>query len=193
MSERMLAGNLWRERQIARHLSPHLRATDAVLDLGAGSCKLAKLLIGREGLEVIAVDVVDHNVTDLPLTLYDGERLPFADGSFDTVLLIFVLHHAADPDGLLREALRLSRRQVLVVEDAPVGRWQARAWRVWDYLLNHGSHDDVAIAHEARSVRSWRDWLDAATGLEPAVVRTFRTAFPLFWTVPHVLLVVRPR
>ncbi|MCX6138978.1 MAG: class I SAM-dependent methyltransferase [Ignavibacteriales bacterium] len=41
-------------------------------------------------------------------------RLPFEDRSFDTVLLFEVLEHVEDPVPLIREALRVSRKNVLV-------------------------------------------------------------------------------
>ena len=54
--------------------------------------------------------------THVPVTPFDGEHLPFADGSFDAVILVDVLHHASDPLALMREALRVSRG-LLVVKD----------------------------------------------------------------------------
>jgi SAM-dependent methyltransferase len=48
----------------------------------------------------------------------DGATLPFPDKSFDFVLFSYVLHHAADDAiRLLREAGRVARRQVFVLED----------------------------------------------------------------------------
>jgi ubiquinone/menaquinone biosynthesis C-methylase UbiE len=43
-----------------------------------------------------------------------GERLPFEDNSFDTVLVFEVLEHVQDPEKLLREAKRVSAGNVLI-------------------------------------------------------------------------------
>jgi ubiquinone/menaquinone biosynthesis C-methylase UbiE len=53
----------------------------------------------------------------LPVVIYNGLDIPFKDNSFDVVLILFVLHHAAEPARLLREAKRICRRSVIVFED----------------------------------------------------------------------------
>jgi 2-polyprenyl-3-methyl-5-hydroxy-6-metoxy-1,4-benzoquinol methylase len=46
--------------------------------------------------------------------VYDGQRLPVADDSVDTVVLFEVLEHLQDPAAVLREARRVATRNVLV-------------------------------------------------------------------------------
>lgn len=50
------------------------------------------------------------------MQLYDGVRIPYADRTFDVVILAEVLHHEQDPDRLLRESIRISRR-LLIIKD----------------------------------------------------------------------------
>jgi len=50
---------------------------------------------------------------------YDGERLPFDDGAFDTVVSFQVLEHTPDPEGLLREMARVTRRAGTLILTAP--------------------------------------------------------------------------
>ena len=40
----------------------------------------------------------------------DGERLPFADGSFDVAFCVATLHHALDLRGMVGELARVTRR-----------------------------------------------------------------------------------
>lgn len=151
---------------------------------------MTKALGAVNELAVTAIDVVDHNVTDVPLLLYDGRTLPFDDKAFDVSLLVFVLHHAADPEVLLREAVRVTRSTVLVVEDAPSNLLERGLWRVWDYLLNHGAHDDIAVAHRARSKDQWRTFLKNE-GLPTYPPYAFRTFFPVLCSYPHALFAVQ--
>jgi SAM-dependent methyltransferase len=72
--------------------------------------------------DVTVVDVVDVRRTrGLPFSLYDGVNLPFPDGRFDVAMLNFVLHHVPDERkvALLREALRVARQTVFILEDTP--------------------------------------------------------------------------
>ncbi len=50
---------------------------------------------------------------------YDGTRMPFDDGAFDTVVSFQVLEHTPDPEGLLREMARVTKRGGLLILTAP--------------------------------------------------------------------------
>lgn len=103
-------------RMLAR-LEPHLAGT-RLLDLGGGNGLLAAGIRASTDLEVTLADVLDYRMTDeVPLvTLERGAALPFGDRAFDTVVLYLVLHHTADPDGLLAEAARVCARRLVVME-----------------------------------------------------------------------------
>lgn len=102
-------------RLISEHLAhnvasvaPYIAAGSSVLDVGAWDGLLGEALIQRLSCRVLGVDVVDRNQGRIPFRLFDGDRLPVAeDERFDVVLLLYVLHHAADDLALLREARRV--------------------------------------------------------------------------------------
>jgi ubiquinone/menaquinone biosynthesis C-methylase UbiE len=126
---------LHRARWTARYLRRFIARENSVLDIGAGDCRLAEFLQRRIGCEVVPVDVEDFNETDLPLTLFDGKRLPFDDDSFDVVLLIFVLHHAEDAKACLEEARRVARERVIVFEDITTNIWDRFMFRIFHRWL----------------------------------------------------------
>jgi len=99
----------------------------------------------------VPVDVEDYNRTPLELTLFDGRELPFADASFDIVLLLFVLHHAEDARAVLREATRVCRRHVIVFEDVNL------TWL--DRLVFRGFHR--LLAWSEKIPRPHREWTPA--------------------------------
>src|ERR1700694_6029417 len=95
-----------RTQALVNELEPFISSEDKVLDIGAGSCQVADGLINTLAIDVTPMDVVSHNTTSLPLQIYDGEQIPYEDNTFDTSLLIFVLHHAVNAEKTFREAQR---------------------------------------------------------------------------------------
>jgi ubiquinone/menaquinone biosynthesis C-methylase UbiE len=100
-------------------VGPWVPRGSRLLDVGSWDARTAALLRDERGCDVLAVDVVDKNVTDVPFATFDGLTLPADDGSRDVVTLLYVLHHAADDLALLREARRViaAGGRVLVAED----------------------------------------------------------------------------
>lgn len=190
--ERRGANIHWREKGIVRHFSRYIAKGSNVLDIGAGSGKLAQVVVATTGADIELVDVVDHNASGLPLKLYDGNRLPYDDGAFDTCLLVFVLHHATDAERLFAEAVRVSRRQIIVVEDTPGNAFENLAWKKWDYFLNHGHHEDIAVAHTAGTIEKWHDFF-AAAGVQVVARHTFRSLFPVLNMYRHTAFILQKR
>jgi len=85
----------------------------SILDIGCGVGAFVRRL--REfSSRVAGIDVDRERVTEggkaVPdLALAVGERLPFADGAFDVILLHEVLEHVTDDQATLREANRVLR------------------------------------------------------------------------------------
>lgn len=65
-------------------------------------------------LEVaLPVDAVGREET----IVYDGIRMPFETGAFDSSLAMYVLHHAPDPEIVLDEMKRVSKKRIILVEE----------------------------------------------------------------------------
>ncbi|MBI2446377.1 MAG: methyltransferase domain-containing protein [Parcubacteria group bacterium] len=88
---------------------------DRILDLGSGAGDVGEKIKTKMDKNVVLADTNNFNKASLPFLLYDGNKLPFGDGSFDTVLLITVLHHASNYTNVLGEARRVASR-IIVIE-----------------------------------------------------------------------------
>lgn len=108
---------LCKARKVGAHCGPYVKGK--VLDVGAGRCLIAKELQDKYNVSVTCIDIDDLNQTDLKLIVYDGKTIPFPPGSFDTILLVYVLHHCDDPVAVLEECRRVCRKggRIIIFED----------------------------------------------------------------------------
>ena len=166
------AGHGWlvhprRVRVLAERAAQLLPPGARVLDVGAGDGQLAAAVLDRRAdLRIEGIDVLVRPATRIPVSSFDGRRIPRPDRSVDAVMLIDVLHHADDPAALLREAVRVARTCVVLKDHVCQHRLARAVLRVMDHVGNakHG----VALPHNYWSRRQWADALGALQ-LEPAV------------------------
>lgn len=134
-----------RRRRVARaydmaaEIARYLRVGDRVLDVGCGNGFIAHHLSALVETPVLGVDLHESPQAPIAYQRFDGRRLPFGAGGFDALLLCYVLHHSADPAGLIVEAARVLRpgAMLVVYEDIPATIvdkllcWRhERAWRL---------------------------------------------------------------
>lgn len=110
-----------------------------MLDVGTGTGRIAQLLSG-DADGVTAIDkspemlrLARARLQSLPagkVNLVQGDflSLPFADGSFDTIVFHQVLHYAQEPDRVLAEAARVARdgARIAIVDFAAHDREELR-------------------------------------------------------------------
>jgi SAM-dependent methyltransferase len=103
--------------RVSAAVAKHVGRADSLLDVGCGDGANALRVAAAVGAgRVVGVDVHRRETTHIETHVYDGLHLPFDDQSFEAVSIVDVLHHASDPRQVLREALRVAGR-VVVVKD----------------------------------------------------------------------------
>lgn len=100
---------------------------DRLLDVGGGTGVIAQAMAELFPVgSVQTVDLVDRFCPTLSVAArqYDGERLPFADGTFDAATLNNVLHHVPIDArvGLLREIRRVAAGPLYIKDHVRRGR-----------------------------------------------------------------------
>jgi SAM-dependent methyltransferase len=147
----------WKRRAEARatlmHVHDFVPSGAVVLDIGCGAGYVLEVVTEERGCTGIGCDVVRQPVAIERFTIFDGARLPFADKSVDVAFLVFVLHHADDPGILLREAARVARQAVIVVEDTPEVGLEHR-WGAY-HVHSFGKRHNIPWDGRVRSTDEW--------------------------------------
>ena len=106
-----------RARVLSEYLAKLIPEDFHLLDVGCGDGLLAHLITQkRPDLNLRGIDVLVRDHTHIPVDEFDRQVIPYANASFDGVIFVDVLHHTQDPMVLLREAVRVARK-VIVIKD----------------------------------------------------------------------------
>jgi SAM-dependent methyltransferase/DNA-binding transcriptional ArsR family regulator len=141
-----------------------------LLDIGTGTGRVLELLAPRvrQGLGIDASKAMlalarsrlaGPEFAHCAVRLADMYRLPLADGSFDTVVLQMVLHHAEEPANVITEATRVLAPggQLLVIDLAEHTRTDileslAHRWPGFSDATLHGLFTAVGLRPGAATV-----------------------------------------
>jgi len=147
-----------------------------VLDVGCGDGLLAATLrFKRPDLTLQGIDVLVRERAYIPVAIFDGSRIPFADDSFEAVLLSDVLHHTQDPTVLLREAYRVTSHWVLLKDHFRKGFAASQRLRFMDWVGN--ARFGVPLPYNYWSEQQWQEaWQNV--GLEPEETVTRLGLYP---------------
>jgi len=181
-----------RDNEVGSRVARHLTRGERVLDYGAGTGLISSWLAGAVGIRPTLADLVEYRNRrrDFPfLKMEDPFHVPAADGAFDVVLLLFVLHHNPyeAQSKVLAEAARLASRRLIVLEDTPRSPLDLAFNVFWDKVLNLRHRIPTPFAF--RSVEEWPA-VFMGHGLEAVHVETYRPKWPTLATYHHTLFVL---
>jgi ubiquinone/menaquinone biosynthesis C-methylase UbiE len=188
----------------------------SVLDVGCGTGRGVKYFLDRrpgvlvQGIEPVAA-LIDQavQVNSVPPGLImkgAGEALPFADQTFDAVFECGILHHVKEPDQIVREMMRVSRKAIFLSDEnrfahgSTFARWAKlllcktgifrAAYRLKTlgkgYRFSEG--DGLAYSYSVfDSMQVLSEWADRVIVIPTDEVKTKSVFHPLL-TSFHVLL-----
>ena len=136
-----------------------------LLDIGCGDGRLDHYIISRRpDVSIKGIDPIIRKKTYGDVTKFDGKTIPFDEGSFETVMLVNVLHHADEPRELFKESVRVSSKYLLIKDHIAEGlfAWQTLCFMDWVSNKKHGvnlpykflTRDEWAKLFELGGVRS---------------------------------------
>jgi len=140
---------------LTRTLADFIPQGARVLDIGCGSGTLAKRIMAlRPDITIEGIDVLVRPGTEIPVTEFDGDTIPWPDGHFDIALFVDVLHHTEAPARLLAEAKRVSKGGIVIKDHFREGVLADATLRFMDWVGNaqHG----VVLPYNYLSDPEWR-------------------------------------
>ena len=106
-----------RINRLSNHLAEVIPQGARTLDVGCGDGQVAHLIMQkRPDVEIKGIDILVRPYTKIPVAEFDGQIIPYNKADFDVVMFNDVLHHTDDPMILLREAVRVAGK-ALVLKD----------------------------------------------------------------------------
>lgn len=179
-----------REGELALQVTPFLDASWSVLDVGSGNGRLASRIASTSGAKVTLCDVTPRSVPGMSyLTMSGPAALPCPDGSCDAVMMLFMLHHMStfeQQERLLRDAARVARKRLILLEDTAVGHMERAFNMAWDFVLNAPS--GVPTPFTFRTTAEW-ETVVKRSGFQIFQVRTFRSTWPILRSYTQSIVV----
>jgi SAM-dependent methyltransferase len=145
-----------RIRRLSDHLSSLIPERATVLDVGCGDGLLAhRIQVARPDLQVRGIDVLIRDGAHVAVQHFDGRSFPEEIGPVDVVMFVDVLHHTDDPMVLLREAVRVARRAIVIKDHTCNGLLAGPTLRLMDYVGN--AHHGVVLTYNYWPKDRWQD------------------------------------
>lgn len=165
-----------RVRVLAHELAACIEpGTNSLLDIGTGDGAVSKLIgDSHPQLKIFGIDTMARPQCAIPYSLFDGRQIPFADNTFDTCMLVDVLHHLSHIKEMLAEAKRVAGKYILVKDHLCANTIDLITLKVMDDVGNrpHG----VAMKYNYLKKQDWEK-IFKELGL---VVITTKTRIPLY-------------
>lgn len=125
-----------------------------VLDVGCGDGSVARHLIeANPSLEIIGIDTLVRDGAAISVKKFDGMEIPYASDSFDYCLFVDVLHHASDPFLLLKEAVRVARRGIVIKDHTTKGLFAGQVLKFMDDT--HNRRYGVSLPYNYWTFEEW--------------------------------------
>jgi len=124
-----------------------------ILDVGCGDGKIARLIMEKTDVSIEGIDVLVRDTTYIPVKAFDGKKILYENDSFDSAIIIDVLHHSDDPLTLLKEVKRVVQKSIFIKDHLLEGLWAGTTLKFMDYVGN--DHFGVRLPYNYMKKTEW--------------------------------------
>ncbi len=108
-----------------------------VLDFGCDDGSTAEKIIKfNPSLKIVGVDIQSNRPAKIPIKLFDGNKIPYPDNTFDVVISLDVLHHTNDISKHIKEMKRVSKKYLIIKKHMTHGFFSRLLISFTDYVSN---------------------------------------------------------
>ena len=150
----------FRANRILNSIKYFIKPGDLILSVGDGDGYVSLRIQEKTQSQVQGLDILHYTkyrVQGIPLVIYDGNEIPFADKSFDISAGVFLLHHCENLDFTLQEMIRVSRKKIIIVEDVFNNRLEHLFLRFFDTIENRTFSTEMPIPYNFQSLSQWKN------------------------------------
>jgi len=139
---------------LSHHICKLIPKESTLLDVGCGDGILAKKIADTiKSKKSQGIDVLVRKDCAIQVDQFDGENIPFANNSFDYILLIDVLHHTLSPEKVFKECVRVCSKGIILKDHINNSSIDYYTLRFMDKIGN--SRFDVELPHNYLSQSRW--------------------------------------
>lgn len=146
---------------LSKTILPYINEAEKILDFGCGTLTVAEEIAKTKKVQIEGIDVIDFNLTNLPLSIYDGKTTNFKDKIFDTTYATFALHHCDNVEVTFAEILRITRKKIILIEDTYESQFELFGIRFLDYIENRIGSRKMNIPFNFKSEVEWISFFQA--------------------------------
>ncbi|MEA2090618.1 MAG: class I SAM-dependent methyltransferase [Thermoproteota archaeon] len=171
-----------RFQRLSAILNLFLKGSNEILDVGSRYGRLAYRIEKETGKHFIGVDVHPQSRAFIPIVKCDGARLPFENNSFDCVIIIDVLHHDSNPNNIIKEAKRVTKKYILIKDHYWKNKFDLKLLKTFDYISNFPY--GISLPYNYIQTERWNKLFEQ-NNLKVVIMKKFR--YSLFDLCKHVI------
>ncbi|MFW9904842.1 MAG: class I SAM-dependent methyltransferase [Candidatus Thorarchaeota archaeon] len=149
----------FRANKILNSVKFFINPGELILSVGDGDGYVSMRMQEKTGAKIQGLDILHfkkYRVREIPLVVYDGKEIPFADQSFDISAGVFLLHHCQNFEFTLQEMIRVSKRKLILFEDVFNNQLELTFLRFFDTIENRTFSTEMPIPYNFQTLLQWK-------------------------------------